>query len=734
LNRLRSQKLLEAVLHYEDFPILLETWRTCMQDEFDLGSLKKVLTELESGAIAWSEVRTPQPSPFARNDWWRQVSQYMYMDDSPRAEKRSKLRTSLLREVVFNVGLRPALSRDVIEQFERKRKRLSPGYSPQTPREVVDWVTERVVLPQSEWEGLLEAIGRDHGVDLRESPELLERLAQFYPTEAIEPLIASRELLPQVIRAFYGSGKEVILKSLDDLPLQARSWEETPFEVDREEWISLLGQWFQFYGPVTVEFVGRTLGIIPERLQPALEDLIDSQKIIQGQLVIDGRSDEICDSENFEILLRLARREAIPSFEPLGIEWLPLFLADYQGITKPKDNIDGLKDTFEQFLCYPAEAAVWESEIFPARLQPYDPSWLDTLMQEGDLLWVGGEGHTVAFCFEADLDLLQEEPAEEISAAERERRTSPLAELFPDPFGRYDFSALLHSSRSSEAELASRLWEDVWQGRVTNDTFISLRRAIMNRFRFPETTARRERKTRHRAGRRERLREKKDSRLFVGNWHLVPASEPMEDLLEKEELRKDRVRLLLDRYGILFKEMLQREFPSMRWPLIFRALRIMELSGEVMSGIFFHGIPGPQFISHRAFRRLQQRLPEDVIYWVNAADPASVCGLSIDSVRGMVPARLTGNHLVYRGNRLVMISKRNGKDLVFLVPPDDPDLPSFMISLRHLLTRKFQPLKRIDIETINDEKPFDSPYLSALRTSFDVTVDYRNVTLYRKMR
>jgi ATP-dependent Lhr-like helicase len=71
---------------------------------------------------------------------------------------------------------------------------------------------------------------------------------------------------------------------------------------------------------------------------------------------------------------------------------------------------------------------------------------------------------------------------------------------------------------------------------------------------------------------------------------------------------------------------------------------------------------------------------------------------------------------------------------VFLVPPDDPDLPSYMISLRHLLTRKFQPLKRIDIETINDEKPFDSPYLSALRTSFDVTVDYRNVTLYRRTR
>ena len=128
----------------------------------------------------------------------------------------------------------------------------------------------------------------------------------------------------------------------------------------------------------------------------------------------DGEPDEICDSENFEILLRLSRTESVPSFEPLGIEWLPLFLADYQGIAKSKDNIDGLYTAMEQLLCYPAEGGIWESEIFPARLHPYDPSWLDTLMQEEDLLWVGSEGHHVTFCFESDLDLLQEDSSEEM--------------------------------------------------------------------------------------------------------------------------------------------------------------------------------------------------------------------------------------------------------------------------------------------------------------------------------
>ena len=153
-----------------------------------------------------------------------------------------------------------------------------------------------------------------------------------------------------------------------------------------------------------------------------------------------------------------------------------------------------------------------------------------------------------------------------------------------------------------------------------------------------------------------------------------------------------------------------------------------------MSGIFFHGIPGPQFISHRALHRLQRKLPEDAIYWINATDPASLCGIQLDSIRGMLPPRIPTTHLVFRGNRLTVVSKRNGKDLTFHIPPEDPDLPEYMVSLCHLLTRKFQPVRRITIEAINGERAPQSAYVSVLRRFFDVTVDYRNVTLYRKMR
>ncbi len=749
LSRLRSQRLLEAVMKYDDFPILLETWRTCIQDEFDLESLKKVLSELERGSISWSEVHTSHPSPFAQSDWWRQINQYMYMDDSLKPDRRSRLRESLLREVVFTPGLRPAISRKVIDRFEMKRKRLSPGYSPQTARELLDWVVERVAIPKDEWLTLLRQVQRDHEVNPEELVDQLgDRLVRIEPQESDVSLVAAREMLPQ-IKTMYGPGKPIQIESLAGAPLSEESRHSENDHEDPEESAALLGQWLQFHGPVTMEFMRNTLGMEEERLRLALEDLVDSQKVIHGQLVTDGGENDVCDSENFEILLRSARAEAAPSFEPLGIEWLPLFLTDYQRITRAQgspagvqqDDIEKLHACLGQLICYPVEANLWESEILPARLHPYDPSWLDSLLQEGGLFWLGSQDHHITFCFESDVDLLQQDQAQ--GKATDLDESEPIAEspgsdfqikLFRDPAARYDFSTLLEISKGGDEETARRLWDGIWSGRVTNDTFITLRRAVMNRFDLRRMITENAKRARDRVSRRRRLSmlTEKENYPFVGNWRLIQKPEVSDDLLETEERRKDRVRLLLDRYGILFRELLQKEWPALRWSALFRALRIMELSGEVLSGIFFHGIPGPQFISQRAFRRLQQKLPEKKIFWINAADPVSLCGLQIDSLRGMLPAKASSTHLVYRGKDLKVISKRNGKDLSFLVPPHDPDLPDYFISLQHLLTRKFQPLRRIAIETINDERATESPYIPALRTAFDLSVDPKEVVLFRK--
>ena len=756
LSRLRSQKLMTAVMKYEDFPILLETWRTCLQDEFDLDSLQQVLTELESGSISWTAVHTRYASPMAQNASWRQINEYMYMGDYAKSSHTSMLRNDLLRDVVFTPGLRPTVTQSLVQQFEQKRQRLSPGYSPQTARDLVDWVKERLIIPVPEWETLLNAIHNDHRLEIDDLlPYVDDKLVRVKLPRTSQPSIVAVETIPR-IRSLFDDVEAVDVEPFSQPTDQLREhllslddYGEQTDPNDTQAFTSLLGEWLQFYGPITAEFIQETLGIESERLQLLLEDLVDSQRIVIGQLVADTNGQTICDSDNFEILLRLTRRDAIPTFEPLEFEWLPVLLAEFQRLATPANDVEGLFACIEQLACYPAQAGLWESEILPARLYPYAASRLDTIMMEGDLRWVGIENRRVAFCFDPDRDLMQEENSKdgnESPDAEREnteqmsaamqrmekRESERIDNLFPDETGRYDFASLLRTSTLSAAQLTEQLWEFVWAGLVTNDTFMSLRRGVQNKFKHLEVGVSRERSRHRRFSRRTEFGKWKSSSSYIGNWHRLPALDFTEDLIEAEERKKDRARLLLNRYGILFRELLQRELPAFRWSDIFRSLRIMELSGEVLAGCFFHGIPGPQFISHQAFRRLSRQLPEDKIFWINAADPASLCGVQLDAVKGTMPKRVPSAHLVYRGRTIVMISERNGKALRFNVPHDDPQIQEYLGVLHHLLKREFQPIPRITIETINGDDAARSPYADELRTAFEVAIDYKFLILYRK--
>ncbi|RJR43177.1 MAG: DEAD/DEAH box helicase [Desulfobacteraceae bacterium] len=723
LSRLRSQKLLDSVLPYEDFPILLEAWRTCLRDEFDLEALLLVLSELDSGAIRWTEARTSHPSPMAMEVTWPQINQYMYEDDRMRSGKRSRLRSDLIRDVVFSPELRPAVSEKVVSAFERKRKRVEKGYAPDSSLELLEWVKERVLIPLSEWGTLLEAVRRDYKID----PETMlspiaAKLIRILPRRAAQPLVAALEMGADILHAFY-QGEAPPIETMAHVSVGLKPPHRG--KEDRDElFASLLSNWLQFSGPLTQSSLGEILGLESSRLNDAIEDLADSERVVTGRLIKESSKEYICEAGNFEALLRIARAEARPSFEPQPIERLQLFLAEHQGLTQTKSGIEGLFQRVEQLSCCFAPASVWETEILPARLKPYDPAWLDGILRAGDLIWIGKGNRRTCFVFQDDLDLLK-------MGGERFAEKAGEEELFQDPNAKYDFPTLLRFSGSRPSTLSERLWNEVWKGRVTNDTFMVLRRGIETGFQVNDAWFEK-RRERH-AGSRSNFSRWKASLPIPGNWHRVIVPKQRETPIDREERNKERARLLLDRYGILFRELLQKELPEFRWGAIFRALRLMELSGEIMTGYFYHGIPGPQFISQDAFRRLQRTFHEDAVYWISATDPASLCGVPLESMKGKLPMRLSGTHLVYRGSRLILVSRQNGKRLFIHVAPDDESMAACFEFLRVMMNRDFLPLRRISIEAINEKPAGTSPYLAVLRTLFDVSVEHRKVTLHSRI-
>ncbi|MCK4763098.1 MAG: DEAD/DEAH box helicase, partial [Candidatus Aminicenantes bacterium] len=182
LNRLRSKKLLEAVSGYDDFPILLETWRQCMNRDFEIDTLIHLLEEIGSGEIQVSEVITKKPSPFTDGVIWRQTNKLMYEGDSPASKLRTGLSDNLLKEVLYSSHLRPRFSGELILELQRKLHRIETGYAPGSGDELLQWVKERLYVPADEWWELLAAVERDHEID---SAELLEEIAgRLYPVLA----------------------------------------------------------------------------------------------------------------------------------------------------------------------------------------------------------------------------------------------------------------------------------------------------------------------------------------------------------------------------------------------------------------------------------------------------------------------------------------------------------------------------------------------------------------------
>jgi ATP-dependent Lhr-like helicase len=438
---------------------------------------------------------------------------------------------------------------------------------------------------------------------------------------------------------------------------------------------------------------------------------------------------EICDAENLERLLRLLRGRSRPRFEALDVHQLPLFLARHQDVSGAGTSPREISEVLESLFGYPAPAGLWETDILPARLEPYYSAWLDALMAESDLLWFGSGRERLSFALQDELGVFQS-PGEE---AEKDARLDHL--MPPDEEGtRLPYPLLAARWRGNADGLQAFLWSQAWEGRVSSSLYSTVRRGVLSRFKDEEGSGDSSSVPRSSGaalgrGRRRRWR-RREARS--GEWFRLPEATAPGDALEQEELNKDRVRQLLDRYGLLFRELLERELPALRWSRVFRSLRLMELSGELLSGQFFRGIPGLQFISPRAFRVLREGLEQDCVYWINALDPASPCALGLQGLDRPLPPRQASNHLVFHGPRLVLVSRRRGGELEIHVPPEHVDLGEYLSVLKSLLTRAFNPLRSVTIESINGERAARSAYLATLAEHFEVSRDTSSVKLRRR--
>lgn len=295
---------------------------------------------------------------------------------------------------------------------------------------------------------------------------------------------------------------------------------------------------------------------------------------------------------------------------------------------------------------------------------------------------------------------------------------------FVDQNARYGHLQIIHNLRSADPTLdgdaINKLWwQDIWHGHLTADTLTPLRQGLLKNFKSSGGSG-------ATAIRSARRRARAVSTSWPGNWQLTTAnndnSEP--DALTELEDNRERVHTLLDRYGVVTRELANRDGGPLRWRELFRALRIMELSGEVLQGLFFEGMSGPQFISQTALTRLQQNEKPPEHFWCSAMDAISPCGLGLDWPHiQQLPQRRPQNFMAFYQGNLALVIENLGQRLTFYVDPQHEALDQILAPCIHIA----QTRKKLKTSTINTDPARTSPFVAALSRVMQKRSDHKDL-------
>jgi ATP-dependent Lhr-like helicase len=714
LTRERSKRLFDAVRKYDDFPLLVETWRSCLTDDFDLNALKMLIDELRSGSIDITAVNTSKVSPFCNSMKWQVTNTKLYQDDTPYQAGASSVNPDIIKSVVHSETTRPPVKKSALDTFLLRLKRTAPGYAPSNALELVEWVKDRICITVVEWDELLRAFKRDSSEpeNLSDHFDRLCRIrfpdARYYVIIAVESLqrlcrilgISIDQLHPESIYGEKtGPAAEMLL---------TRSQNKKEKQSDNTTMQDIISQWLEFYGPVDPLFLNQVFGFSSLQCTNIISDLV-SREIIADKVKVEGEPGEfICDSQNLERLFRMMRNQAKSSFRPLPLRFLQLFLAQKQQLLNRQSDEEGLKKALEHLFGYAANAIAWEQEILPTRIENYRPAMIDSLLSRYDLQWIGSGKKKVTFCLSDELNIMTKPPVNESTILPSETE-SLLSGTYTD---------LLMKSGFDSTSFAYRFWKDVWSGHINCDSFDAIRKGAEDNF----GEGKMEKSVSpvnsvnpffsiSNLNRSDGFKRWKVNNAIPGLWRKIAYDKNPDNLLTENEINKQRVRQLLNRYGVLFRELLSTEPPHFQWSKLFKTLRIMELSGEIIAGHFFEEIPGIQFISASALQILQRGLPEDTVYRINATDPASLCSVPIPALSGKFPRRLISTHLFYHGTELVMISRKNGFELECFFSIDNPHRFRYLDQFKELALRSYRPIFPLTVQLINAKPVQVSEYL-----------------------
>ena len=669
-QRKRAADLLAVASRYGSFPVLLETYRECLRDFFDMPALVSTLTDIRSRKIRVATVDSESPSPFAASLLFTYVASFIYDGDAPLAERRAQalaVDQSQLRELLGDAELRDLLDADAIDAIERQLQRLDPHYQAKSADSVHD---------------MLLGLG-----DLTRE-ELLARCLTVDAASSIDDLVKARRAIEVRIAGeprFIAIEDAARFRDAIGVPLPV-GIPESLLQPVRDPLGDLALRFARTHAPFTSAEFAMRYGLGAPGAEALLVRLTGEGRLVEGEFRPGGTRREWTDAG----VLRMIRRRSLAKLrhevEPVEQPVLGRFATTWQGIVKRRHGADALLDAIEQLQAAPLPASILETEILPARIDGYDPADLDAVTAAGEVVWVGVEplgdrDGRIALYLADHLQRLMLSGVR-LQPDDSDGRERAIVEYLRAHGA--SFFGPLHEAVGGgfPAETVNALWTLVWQGLVTNDTFHALRA-----FTRAHPSRRKARRPEVSAFRSRRLAPPSAE----GRWSIVDRD------TKKSAATKWAAAItqqLLARHGVLTREAAAAEAIPGGFGVIYPVLKGMEETGRIRRGYFVAGLGATQFAMPGALdllRSLRDAPDEIELVLLAATDPANPYGATLRwpasapggasagqaahaaGSAGRGPTRSVGASVILVNGALVAYLARGDRQLITFLPEGEPE-------------------------------------------------------------
>ncbi|HYI96658.1 MAG TPA: DEAD/DEAH box helicase, partial [Bryobacteraceae bacterium] len=661
-QRKRAADLLAVASRYSSFPILLETYRECLRELLDLGSAAEVLKKIERGAIKVSTITSVKPSPFASALLFSYIANYIYEGDAPLAERRAQalaIDQSQLEEILGSTDFRELLDKAAIDELESQLQSLEPDYQAKHADGLHD---------------LLLKLG-----DLTEQ-EISARSISAAVAASISDLVRTRRAVRvRVARESRYVPVEYASRYRDALgaPLPP-GLADTFLAAVQDPLTAIVRRYARTHGPFTTQDVATRYSIAPSQLEGVLRKLHAEAKLLEGEFRPGGVHREWCDPEVLQQIRRKSlaklRREIVPAERNAFVR----LLVRWQGTLAPRRGMDALLDAIEVLQGSELIASDLEREILPSRVLDYRSSDLDTLLATGEIVWLGKsplgnrDGRVSLYLTAALASLLPPGFGENIPDELSERARQILSFLQEQGAS---FHLTIHQAVGGgfPDDTTAALWELVWAGLVTNDTYHPVRSLL--------SSVDKERSRTHTSsymppgspGFMQRVRARRE--VGQGRWSSV--RQRIHAQVTPAEWSAATAQQLLVRHGIVMRETAVAENVPGGYAAIYPALKTMEESGWIRRGMFVAGMGAAQFATPKAIDMLRSlRVDPDRPETVHlaASDPTNPYGSLLPWLEGSSEhnmSRAAGANVILVNGRLAAFFRRRNPALLVFLPDDD---------------------------------------------------------------